>query len=125
MNDDLVQPERGKALNVCRCSCLHAVNTNYVLFGLGFGTHPHRDMEIITYIVNGQLTHQDSTGNKESLGRGSVQFMTAGTGVRHSEQNEHPTEPVRFIQMWITPSKYDLPVNYGSYVGKAIVQDCV
>lgn len=91
MNDDLVQPKRG------------------------FGTHPHRDMEIITYIVNGQLTHQDSMGSKESLGRGSIQFMTAGTGVRHSEFNHHDTDPLRFIQTWIVPRTRGLEPNYGSY----------
>eukprot|EP00339_Tiarina_fusa_P006399 CAMPEP_0117051320 /NCGR_PEP_ID=MMETSP0472-20121206/35449_1 /TAXON_ID=693140 ORGANISM="Tiarina fusus, Strain LIS" /NCGR_SAMPLE_ID=MMETSP0472 /ASSEMBLY_ACC=CAM_ASM_000603 /LENGTH=267 /DNA_ID=CAMNT_0004765469 /DNA_START=43 /DNA_END=849 /DNA_ORIENTATION=- len=90
MNDDLVQPKRG------------------------FGTHPHGDMEIITYIVHGSLTHQDSMGSKESLGRGSIQFMTAGTGVEHSEFN--PSEkPLRFIQTWIVPRKRGLAPNYGSY----------
>lgn len=92
MNDDVVQPHRG------------------------FGSHPHRDMEIITYIVNGQLTHEDSHGNKESLGRGSIQFMSAGTGVVHSEFN-HGDKPLRFIQTWIKPSDYGLPANYGSCSG--------
>jgi redox-sensitive bicupin YhaK (pirin superfamily) len=90
MNDDLVQPKRG------------------------FGTHPHGDMEIITYIVHGELTHQDSMGTKESLGRGSIQFMTAGTGVRHSEFN-HSEKPLRFIQTWIQPRRNGLSPNYGSY----------
>lgn len=90
MNDDLVQPKRG------------------------FGTHPHRDMEIITYIVHGSLTHQDSIGSKESLGRGSIQFMTAGTGVQHSEFN-HSEKPLRFIQTWIMPRTRGLNPNYGSY----------
>jgi redox-sensitive bicupin YhaK (pirin superfamily) len=94
MNDDLVQPRRG------------------------FGTHPHRDMEIITYIVNGKLTHQDSMGTKESLGRGSIQFMTAGSGVMHSEFN-HDDEPLRFIQTWIIPSGRGLKPNYGSCLGSA------
>mmetsp|Transcript_8078 Transcript_8078/g.9270 ORF Transcript_8078/g.9270 Transcript_8078/m.9270 type:complete len:265 (-) Transcript_8078:135-929(-) len=93
MNDDLVQPSRG------------------------FGKHPHADMEIITYVVNGELTHKDSTGNEESLGRGSVQFMSAGTGLYHSESNESSDTPLRFIQMWITPSQRGLPVNYGSLCG--------
>jgi redox-sensitive bicupin YhaK (pirin superfamily) len=92
MNDDLVQPRRG------------------------FGTHPHANMEIITYIVSGSLTHQDSTGTKESLGRGSIQFMTAGTGIMHSEFN-HGDEPLRFIQTWIVPASSGLKPNYGSYVG--------
>jgi len=94
MNDDLVQPKRG------------------------FGTHPHRDMEIITYIVEGELTHKDSMGTEESLGRGSIQFMTAGNGVRHSEFN-HGDRPLRFIQTWITPSAYGLKPNYGSCSGSA------
>lgn len=94
MNDDLVQPHRG------------------------FGTHPHANMEIVTYIVDGELTHQDSMGTKESLGRGSIQFMTAGTGIRHSEFN-HGDKPLRFIQTWILPSKSGLAPNYGSYVGDA------
>jgi len=91
MNDDLVQPARG------------------------FGTHPHRDMEIMTYIVEGSLTHQDSMGTSETLGRGAVQFMTAGTGVRHSERNLDPERPLRFIQMWVEPRQRSLPPNYGSY----------
>jgi len=90
MNDDLVQPKRG------------------------FGTHPHRNMEIITYIVEGKLTHKDSMGSEEALGRGSIQFMTAGTGVKHSEVN-HGDKPLRFIQTWIVPSHNDLKPNYGSY----------
>jgi len=90
MNDDLVQPHRG------------------------FGTHPHRDMEIITYIVDGKLTHEDSMGTAESLGRGSIQFMTAGTGVMHSEFNHHD-KPLRFIQTWIVPSERGLKPNYGSF----------
>ena len=91
MNDDLVQPHRG------------------------FGTHPHRDMEIITYIVHGSLSHQDSMGTAESLGRGSIQFMTAGTGIQHSEFN-HGDNPLRFIQTWIVPNQRSLKPNYGSYV---------
>jgi redox-sensitive bicupin YhaK (pirin superfamily) len=90
MNDDLVQPHRG------------------------FGTHPHRDMEIITYIVHGELSHQDSMGTAESLGRGSIQFMTAGTGIQHSEFN-HGDNPLRFIQTWIVPTERGLKPNYGSY----------
>jgi redox-sensitive bicupin YhaK (pirin superfamily) len=82
----------------------------------GFGKHPHGDMEIITYIVEGALTHQDSMGTKETLGRGSVQFMTAGTGVEHSEANECD-KPLRFIQTWILPSKRGLKPNYGSAKG--------
>jgi len=92
MNDDLVQPHRG------------------------FGTHGHSNMEIVTYIVSGQLTHKDSMGTEESLGRGSIQFMTAGKGVRHSEFN-HGDIPLRFIQTWIVPAQHGLTPKYGSYVG--------
>jgi len=93
MNDDLVQPNRG------------------------FGEHPHRDMEIVTYIVDGDLAHKDSMGTKEVLGRGSVQFMTAGSGVQHSEFNANKSKPLRFIQTWITPRSRGLQPNYGSMVG--------
>ena len=72
-------------------------------------------MEIITYIVHGSLTHQDSMGSKESLGRGSIQFMTAGTGVQHSEFNHSDESPLRFIQTWIMPRARGLAPNYGSY----------
>ena len=95
MNDDLVQPSRG------------------------FGAHPHRDMEICTYVVEGELTHQDSLGTRETLGRGSVQFMTAGRGVRHSEHNLSADRPLRFIQSWIVPRARGLPPNYGSVRGDA------
>jgi len=95
LNDDLVQPARG------------------------FGTHPHYDMEIVTYVVRGQLTHQDSMGQKETLPRGSVQFMSAGTGVRHSEFNEQKDQDLRFIQMWIVPRHKGIEPQYGSFVGDA------
>jgi redox-sensitive bicupin YhaK (pirin superfamily) len=71
-------------------------------------------MEIITYIVHGDLEHKDSMGNGETLGRGSIQFMTAGTGVRHSEFN-NGDKPLRFIQTWIVPRERGLAPNYGSY----------
>lgn len=82
MNDDLVQPRRG------------------------FGMHPHRDMEIMTFIIHGKLTHKDSMGTEETLGRGGVQFMTAGRGIRHSEHNLHD-EPLRFVQCWVMPRRPD------------------
>lgn len=74
-------------------------------------------MEICTYVVEGDLTHQDSMGNGESLGRGSIQFMTAGTGVMHQEHNKNPKSPLRFIQMWIVPASRGLKPNYGSMRG--------
>lgn len=93
MNDDLVQPSRG------------------------FGTHPHRDAEIVTYVVRGELSHKDSMGTQETLGAGSIQFMTAGSGIRHSEHNLSPDSDLRFIQMWLTPRARGLKPNYGSMCG--------
>lgn len=98
--------------------CLRVMNDDLVQPNRGFGMHPHRDMEIVTYIVEGALTHEDSTGNVERLGRGSVQFMSAGSGIRHSERNENKDGVCRFIQMWITPRKLGLKPVYGGYSGK-------
>eukprot|EP00953_Heterococcus_sp_UTEX-ZZ885_P003129 2214-Heterococcus_DN1.PRE.8 len=84
---------------------LRVVNDDLVTAREGFGAHPHRDMEIFSYIVDGELTHADSKGNRESLGRGAVQYMSAGTGVHHSEMNAHPTDTCRFLQVWITPHR--------------------
>lgn len=78
-------------------------------------------MEIVTYVVNGSLTHKDSMGTAESLERGAVQYMSAGTGVRHSEHNIGDT-PLRFIQMWFLPAKQGLAPNYGSYCGDVVAR---
>jgi redox-sensitive bicupin YhaK (pirin superfamily) len=91
------------------------MNDDYVQPNRGFGTHGHKDMEIITYIVQGKLTHKDSMGTEETLGRGSVQFMTAGRGIRHSEYNHETESGLRFIQTWVTPRKNGLDPNYGSF----------
>eukprot|EP01102_Stenamoeba_stenopodia_P004415 TRINITY_DN14726_c0_g1_i1.p1 TRINITY_DN14726_c0_g1~~TRINITY_DN14726_c0_g1_i1.p1 ORF type:complete len:286 (+),score=41.42 TRINITY_DN14726_c0_g1_i1:161-1018(+) len=93
---------------------LRVMNDDIVKPRNGFGMHPHRDQEIISYIVEGYLTHQDSQGNKETLGRGSVQYMSAGRGVYHSEMNESKDKYTRFIQIWISPSSRGLPTQYGS-----------
>lgn len=82
---------------------LRVLNDDRVQPSRGFGTHGHANMEIITYIVEGELTHQDSMGTAETLGRGAVQFMTAGHGVRHSEHNHSPDKPLRFIQVSSCP----------------------
>ena len=95
---------------------LRVMNDDLVQGNRGFGTHPHRDVEIVTYIVDGTLTHQDSTGTRESLGRGSVQFMTAGTGIQHSEHNLEDG-PLRFVQIWITPRRTGLTPKYGGFDG--------
>ena len=84
----------------------------------GFPTHPHKDMEIISYVIDGEITHQDSMGNRESLKRGEVQYMSAGTGIQHSEFNMHESEDLRLLQMWILPPKYGITPLYGSYLYK-------
>lgn len=80
----------------------------------GFSTHPHENMEIISYVVDGVLTHEDSMGNKRELNRGQVQYMSAGTGIRHSEYNL-TNKPLRFLQIWIVPDKKGYEPNYGDY----------
>ncbi|NLZ49720.1 MAG: pirin family protein [Clostridiales bacterium] len=93
---------------------LRVINDDLVQANTGFELHPHRDMEIISYVVRGQLTHGDSMGNRNSLGRGHVQYMSAGTEVYHSEHNLGE-ETLRFLQIWILPDKKGHKPNYGDY----------
>lgn len=93
---------------------LRVINDDLVKVGTGFDTHYHRDMEIISYVVDGELTHQDSIGNKHTLKRGEVQYMSAGTGVLHSEHN-YGNKLLRFLQIWIMPDKEGYAPNYGDY----------
>ena len=84
---------------------LRVINEDIVSPGEGFGTHPHRDMEIVTYIVSGQLEHRDSLGSGGILRRGDVQAMSAGSGLTHSEFNPSSDEPVHLLQIWIMPAQ--------------------
>ena len=93
---------------------LRVINDDYIAPGTGFPTHPHRDMEIISYVIEGKLTHKDSMGNESTLERGEVQYMSAGTGVTHSEYNKH-AEDTRILQIWVLPDRKGHTPNYGEY----------
>lgn len=93
---------------------LRVLNDDYVQPNTGFDTHSHSNMEVISYVVNGQLTHGDSMGNKNTITRGRVQYMSAGTGVSHSEHN-FGQDILRFLQIWVFPDKENYAPHYGDY----------
>ncbi|MGB5866546.1 MAG: pirin family protein, partial [Arcobacteraceae bacterium] len=94
---------------------VRVINNDIIHPNSGFGTHPHHDMEIITYVIDGELTHKDSMGNSETLRSGEVQYMSAGTGITHSEYNENDSVDLRLLQMWIIPPKKHVSPLYGSH----------
>ena len=91
---------------------LRVLNEDHIAAGMGFGEHGHRDMEIITYVLEGALEHRDGLGNGSSIRPGELQRMSAGTGIVHAEANPSATEPVHLLQIWIVPARRGLPPGY-------------
>jgi len=94
---------------------LRVLNDDQVAAGEGFGTHPHRDMEIISIPLEGDLEHKDSMGNVSVIKKGDVQIMSAGRGIRHSEYNKNKEQQVKFLQIWVIPSQNNLTPSYDQF----------
>ena len=92
---------------------LRVLNDDYVAEGMGFGTHPHENMEIISIPLEGDLEHKDSLGNIAVIRNGDVQVLSAGTGITHSEYNKNKDKPVKFLQIWVFPNKKNVTPRYG------------
>jgi redox-sensitive bicupin YhaK (pirin superfamily) len=102
---------------------LRVINDDIVEPGGGFGTHPHRDMEILSYVISGSLEHKDSLGNGRTIRAGELQYMSAGSGVRHSEYNPSATEAVHFLQIWIEPDRAGGAPRYADMDTNALKQE--
>ena len=104
---DYLDPER------MQWGALRVFNDDTIAPANGFPAHPHRDMDIVTYVLDGKLEHKDSMGNHGVVERYGVQYMSAGTGVRHSEVNASATDPLHLVQMWVLPQHAGIPPAYG------------
>lgn len=91
---------------------LRVINEDFIAPSMGFGTHPHRDMEIITYVIKGELRHEDSMGNLGIIKPGEIQVMSAGTGITHSEHNNKNNEETHLLQIWVMPNSLGLTPRY-------------
>ena len=100
---------------------LRVLNDDSVAAGMGFGTHPHDNMEIISIPLEGDLQHKDSMGNVAVIKNGDVQVMSAGTGIAHSEMNKNTDMAVKFLQIWVFPNKRNVAPRYGQEIGRAHV----
>jgi redox-sensitive bicupin YhaK (pirin superfamily) len=109
--------------NFMNFGALRVINEDLVAPSMGFDAHPHKNMEIFSYVVSGKLAHRDSMGNEKIIKAGELQAMSAGSGVVHSEYNPSSLDPVHFIQIWITPNKKDIEPSYSEWKQKSIEND--